>query len=46
MNLQGLTENVEHWFVQEVLCLYKYPCKGHMKSYVKSDARFLMEHAW
>lgn len=44
MNLQGLTENVEHWVVQEVVCLYKYLCKGYMKSYVKSDARFLMEH--
>lgn len=44
MNLQGLPGNVEHWFVQDVVYLYKYSCKGHVKSYVKSDARFLMEH--
>lgn len=30
--------------MQEVICLYKYPCKGRMKSYVKSDARFFTEH--
>lgn len=30
--------------MQEVVCLYEYTCKGHVKSYVESDARFLMEH--
>lgn len=30
--------------MQEVVSLHKYPYKGHMKWYVKSDARFFMEH--
>lgn len=30
--------------MQEMVCLYKYSCKSRMKSYVKSDARFFMEH--